>query len=86
MILGRVGGGRSGEWEEWGVGGVGSGRSGKSGEWVPTPHSPGGETAVISFSQIFQQFRKCFRDLRKKMGACETTNLDLLAETFVLLL
>ena len=32
------------------MGGVGSGRSGRSGEWVPTPHSLGGETAVVSFS------------------------------------
>ena len=53
MILGRVGGGRSGEWEEWGVGGVGSGRSGRSGEWVPTPHSLGGETAIVSSSRFF---------------------------------
>ena len=35
------------------MGRVGSGRSGRSGEWVPTPHSPGGETAVVSFSQKF---------------------------------
>ena len=51
--MGGVGSGRSEGWEEWEVGGVGSGRSGRSGEWVPTPHSPGGETAVVSFSRIF---------------------------------
>ena len=26
--------------------------SGRSGEWVPTPHSPGGETAIVSSSPI----------------------------------
>ena len=35
-----------------GVGGVGSGKSGRSGEWIPTPHSSGGETIIVSFSLI----------------------------------
>ena len=62
MILGRVGGGRSGEWEEWGVGGVGSGRSGRSGAWVPTPHSPGEETAIVSSSRVlYKSLFQCYK-------------------------